>query len=200
MATNMNADVPGQQQQPHADSMLEVYLRVLEGETNDPFLDEINLGSGYYDAKEYWLQVESFRQGLFAEAGMVRVVMERARLETKQAIVDAIFNRPNSEDLKGIDYPDPDEVELSQEEYFEEYAQQIWEGLGWEEEGWSKHQHQAILVARSTGISQDWVPPHWRMLKMRHKASQSKDARAVDNLFGRVREVVGNQIDSEDVT
>lgn len=182
----------------HADSMLEVYLRVLEGKTNDPFLDDINLGTGFYDSKEYWLQVDSFRHGLFAEASMMPIIMDRARFETKHAIVDAIFESPNSARLAGIDYPPPGESQ-SKEAYYAEYADAIWDNLGDESRGWSKWHHQAILISDVTGISQDWVPPHWRMLKMRHEASQSKEARALDDLFGRVREIKGQQIDSEDI-
>ena len=176
--------------------MLEIYLRVLEGETNDPFLDQINLGTGFYSNKEYWMQVESFRQGLFAESAMVGVLMERAREETKRELVRLIFECPEHQELRPINYPDP--AEYSQEEYYQEFAEQIWESLGTEQ--YSTYQHRAILISRLANIGEDWTPPHWRMLKMRHEASQSKDARALDDLFGRVREIIGEPMNSEDVS
>lgn len=169
-------------------SMLEVYMAALAGETGDPFLDQINMGTGNYTDSEYWLQVQEFRNGLYAEAAVSRKVLERARRETKEAVVRAILETPDSKLLDDISYPPPDD-DASFGEYYGEHADEIWESLGTEEITPSRH--RAILVNEVTDLGMGWTPPHLRMVKMRHEASQSKDARALDNLFDRVKEFVG---------
>jgi hypothetical protein len=169
-------------------SMLEVMMAMLDGDTGDEFLDEINLGTGNYSKSEYWLQVEEFRSGLYAESSMVRALLERAVRETKEGMVDAIYERPDSEELRRVDFPPPREGQ-TREEYMDEHMDAIWNGLGGED--YSRREHQAYLVEQYAGIQRSWNPPLWRMVKMRHEASQSKDARALDNLFERVREFRG---------
>ena len=172
---------PNAQQQTTPGSMLEVYMHAIASSTNDSFLDQINLGTGNYDDSDYWHQLESFRQGLFADAGMTRKLMERARYETKQALVEAIYERPDSKILRDVNILP--KGARSKREYFEEHGDRLWDSLG--SEGMSTEAHQARLVHQVTGIPYDYTPPHWRFLKARHKTSQSKGARAMDDLFGR---------------
>lgn len=185
---------PGQQT---PGSMLEVYMQALASRTHDDFLDTINLGVGNYSDEEYWQQMSSFRQGMFADAGMTRKLLERARYETKVEVVRAIFNDPESELLRGITPPherdsdvpdDVDELDMTPRRYFNDYAESLWNDLGYttsEGERYSREAHQASLVNQVTGIEKNWVPPQWRMLKARHEGSRSKDAHLIDNLFGR---------------
>ena len=182
----MSTQQPQQQEMP-PESMLEIYMHVIGEKPDDPFLDQINLGTGFYDNMMMYLQEQDFINGMYAESAMTRLLMERARFETKLAIVDAFWDRPRSKELLQIEFPDP--KFLTREEYFDEYGDDIWENLGTPEV--STIQHQAMLVHRYTRIAQDWVPPHLRFVKMRHKASQSKGARALDNLFERVKEFAG---------
>lgn len=176
------------QRERRPNSMLELYMETLAGRTGDPFLDEINLGTGNYSRAEYWEQVRSFRNGIYAENAAARHVLKKAEREAKQAIVDAIYDAPDSHLLDGIEHPPADG--LDREEYHEEYAEEIWANLG--TENLAPSEHRAVLVNETTGIPMDWTPPHHRMLKMRHEASQSKGARAMDNLFERVKEFVGD--------
>jgi hypothetical protein len=171
-------------------SMLEVYMAALAGETGDVFLDEINLGTGNYTDAEYWQQVQAFRNGIYAESAVSRHVLEKAVRETKEAIVEAIFETPDAQILDSVSYPAPEEGQ-TQADYFDEYAEEIWAGLGTADMPPSRH--KAVLVNEVTSIGMNWEPPHMRMLKMRHEASQSKGARALDNLFDRVKEFKGGE-------
>ena len=166
-------------------SMLEIYMHAVGNQTGDSFLDTINLGVGNYEEPEYWQQIDAFRNGMFADAAMTRKVIERAVLETKKHMVDAIFGDGDSSLLEkgSINYPKPGD--MSKEEYLEKHMDDVWDGLGIPDEGYSTEQHQAWLVNRATGLGMDWTPPHWRMLKARHEASRSRDARLIDNVFGR---------------
>lgn len=193
-------------------SMLEVYMHALDSPVGDDFLDQSNLGLGNYGTKEYWQQIQSFRNGLYADAGMARRIIDRAIYETKRKMAGDAFDRPKQISFK---HPNPDsyikalieqhDIELEEkmdedetiavlrsqswvrQSYIEEFQDEIWQDLGDEEI--SMVSKQTEMVTRYTGLTTNWVPPHWRMLKMRHEASRSKGARLIDNLFERVREV-----------
>jgi len=53
-------------------------------------------------------------------------------------------------------------------------------------------------IEEHTGITRDWIPPHWRMMQMRHDTSRSRGARLLDNLFGRIRKIIGQDPTQED--
>jgi len=174
--------------------MLEIYMHALSNSTADDFLDSINLGVGNYTEGEFWQQVEAFRNGLYADSAMTNKVLDRAKLQTQRRIVDAIYEEGGRDAriLKNIEYPEPERdgggsYELSKQQYLDEHMEDVWEDLGIDtaEKQYTTQQHQAWLVHVCTGMNLDWTPPHWRMLKARHEASRSKDARLIDNLFGR---------------
>ena len=137
-------------------------------------------------ADGYLLSISpTLRNGLYADSAMTGKVLERAELQTKRRIVDEIYEGGSSRILRNIDHPDTGE--MSKEEYMREHMDDLWRNLGvdTEETQYTTQQHQAWLVHVCTGLDMDWTPPHWRMLKARHEASRSKDARLIDNLFGR---------------
>jgi hypothetical protein len=165
--------------------MLEIYMHAVGNNTGDDFLDTINLGVGNYDEPEYWQQIDTFKTGMYADAAMTRKVVRRAILETKMRIVDAIYGDGDAKLLERGDVAHPRPDGLGKGEYLEEHMDDVWDGLGIPEEGYSTEEHQAWMVNRATSLGMDWTPPHWRMLKARHEASRSKDARLIDNVFGR---------------
>lgn len=203
--------VPDKEGGPGPTSMLEVYMHAIQSPVGDDFLDKSNLGLGNYGHREYWQQIQSFRNGLYADAGMSRRLIERAIYETKREMAKAAFRRPDQVDFthrdpeqfveKYIDDNDLDEDydelrcdEVVEEAYVEEYMDEFWNNLGDEETPVWKE--QARMVEQYAGFDKNWVPPHWRMLKMRHEASRSKGARLIDNLFERVREVKDTTMES----
>lgn len=168
-------------------SMLEIYMEALANRTADDFLDQFNFGVGNYDEAEYWQQIQEFRRGLYADSAMTRKVIERAILETKMEIVDAVFEDRGSRLLDQVNAPAPgeccDEACSTKQGYFDEHIEDVWNDLGTDE--YDPREHKAWLVHVATGLDMDWTPPHWRMLKAKHEASRSKDAHLIDNLFGR---------------
>lgn len=187
-------DKQGGGQQPT--SMLGVYMHAIQSPLGDDFLDQSSLGLGNYNSKEYWLQIQSFRHGLYADAALTRRILERAIYEAKEELARDCYRRP--EQIMDVAFPQPnkpDETEEfefgngyeTEEEYIERAKDQIWDNLGQGE--LTRVDHQVQMIEKYAGIDKNWVPPHWRMLKMRHEASRSKGARLIDNLFERVREV-----------
>lgn len=45
---------------------------------------------------------------------------------------------------------------------------------------------------RYADTDQNWTPPQWRMLQARHEGSRSRDARLMDNVFGRIKKLISN--------
>jgi hypothetical protein len=178
-------------------SMLEVYMHALASRTADDFLDQVNLGIGNYSEAEYWQQVEAFRKGLYADSAMTQKLIEKGKREALREVVDAVFEERDRAILDNIrNLPEPDDGQ-TRRGYYEEHADDIWRNLGDHEE-YTAAEHKAWLVHETTGISRDWTPPHWRMLKMRHEASRSKNARLIDNLFGRPPEPSGGDMQMVD--
>jgi len=180
-------DIEPQENSKRPPNMIALYMEAIDGNSNDPFLDQINMGVGKYNDAEYWQQVGAFRKGMYGEAAMGRKVMERAKREAKEALVDAIYDNDEASLLSGVTYPAPGDQD--RDEYLAEHGDMIWDGLGTAEI--SPSEHKAIIIREATGLPDNWVPPHMRMIKFRHKASQSKGAQLIDNLFERVQEYMG---------
>lgn len=181
-------DMDGEQKSKRPPNMIALYMEAIDGDTNDPFLDQVNMGVGKYNDAEYWQQVSSFRKGMYAESAMGRKVVERAKKEAKRALVNAIFENDEASILSGVSYPPP-EPDQTREEYLEEHIDMIWDGLGTKEI--SPSEHKSVIIQEATDLPADWVPPQMRMIKMRHKTSQSKNSQLLDNIFERVTEYMG---------
>lgn len=193
-------DVPDTSAQRQPTSELDIYDRATRPTSDDPFLDNVNLGLGNYDSKEYWQQVAAFKQGLYADAAFSRRLLERAIEATKR---DLARERWADLDAEGraeavADHLDEDVDEPSRRQFVEATKDDLWRNLGpdADDERYTDQElEQARLEARMrevesrTGISREWTPPQWRMVQMRHEASRSRRARLLDNLFGRVTEV-----------
>lgn len=173
-------------------SMLEVYMHALASRTGDDFLDTVNLGIGNYSEAEYWQQVSAFRRGLYADSAMTEKLMRKAKREALRKVVEAVFDDRDRAVLANISNLPEKEDGQTKSGYYDEHAEDIWRNLGSPEDDYSPTEHKAWLVSETTGIPRDWTPPHWRMLKMRHEASRSKEARLIDNLFGRPPEPGNN--------
>lgn len=178
-------------------SMLEVYMHALASRTADDFLDQVNLGIGNYTEAEYWQQVETFRKGLYADSAMTEKLLKKAKRQALREVVDAVYDDRSRAILNNIrDIPERGD-DQSKQEYYDEHADDIWRNLGGHED-YSAAEHKAWLLQETTGLSKNWTPPHWRMLKMRHEASRSKNAHLIDNLFGRPPEPSGGDLQAVD--
>lgn len=169
-----------------ANSSLDLYSKVVDPTTDDDLLDSVNLGTGNYANREMWQQIQSFRDGLFADAAFSRLLLTRGVYETKLELSrhgwqywDEDGNKKELTGKLDEEFDDPEE----RSEYRRDRGKEIWEQLP------VRERKEALL--KFSGISDDWTPPFWRMLKARHETSRSRGARLLDNVFGRVQEVIG---------
>lgn len=182
---NFSVDNSGDDQ---PSSQLDIYHEAITPQVQDELLSESNLGLGNYDDAEMWQQVESFRDGIFADEAFGRILTDRAIDETKRELALEGFRFEFGEDdLEDIDedgWTDLDDEERDRRDrrrYIEERGEQIWGAL--------PEELRYRTLVEVTGFEKQWIPPHWRMLMMRHEASRSRDARTLDNVFGRVSRI-----------
>jgi hypothetical protein len=175
---------------PHDE--IDIYNLAIASTSDSELIDDVLLGLGNYSSREYWQQVDSFRKGVFSTAAFTRRIRERAIEETKVELalhgvseeweVDQTvraFEADGWYDLDG-----ETQAEHDRRRWINEKKEEFWEQL--------PEAIQFQLVAEVAGLDKDWKAPHIRMMMMRHEASRSKEARLMDNLFGRIKEHYSN--------
>lgn len=172
-------------------SELDLYEMVVDSTVDDEFLSRNRLGLGFYSNREFWQQTESYKQGMYGDAAFARRLIERAIAET---VTELGLNGYSyyDEDEGKVELPkgwnDLDENDQEDEDrrrFVRKRGKRIWRKL--------PDREKMEALEEMTGISEGWVPPHWRMLQMRHEASRSRGARLIDNFFQRVRRVEGSE-------
>lgn len=167
-------------------SELDIYQDAIDSTVDDEgLLGRTKLGLGYYDDKEYWQQVDSYRAGMFGHDAFASRILDRAIEETKTELAVSGVTIPRNGErvhLKGWDDLDDDKrEEWDRRRFVEQRRENIWESM-------SEDAQEAAII-EVTGITSDWTPPQWEMMQMRHESSRSRGARLIDNLFGRIDEI-----------
>lgn len=186
-------------------SELEVYDRASRATEKDEFLKDVNLGLGNYSNREYWMQMESLRDGKFADAAFSMHIKQRAITQTKltlalegyryygagRTVVGDADGEPQEDARHHKGWNELSDEEQAEHEskrkYLQERGEEIWNAL--------TEQRREEAVQEVVGDT-DWLPPQWFMLTGRHEASRGKAAHLLDTLFGRVREVRGTTEDA----
>lgn len=172
-------------EQPTRD--LDVYHKATEPTaSDDDFLDRNNLGLGYYDESEIWQQLERYADGMFSSAAFRDKILRKGISETKRRLAlegKSFFDHRSVEAVSvdgWKDLDDEEREEKSRREFLAETGDEIWDRMT------DEQRLEALEVV--SGISDEWAPPHHRILLAQHEMSRSKGARALDNLFGRKSE------------
>jgi hypothetical protein len=178
---------------PHDE--IDIYNLAIASTIDSELIDDVLLGLGNYSSREYWQQVDSFRKGVFSTAAFTRRIRERAIEETKVELalngvseeweVDQTIRAFEADGWHDLD--EETQAEHDRRRWIDEKKEEFWEQL--------PEAIQFQLVAEIAGLDKDWKAPHIRMMMMRHEASRSKEARLMDNLFGRIKEHYSNGTD-----
>jgi len=187
----------GREEQQPADS-LDVYAEASSPfATVDEFLEDNNLGLGNYRSdSELYQQVERYHHGMFGRAAFTEKLLRKAVSQTKREIAlsgSAFFDERNLEavNVEGWRELGPDQRQTrSRREFVDDVGDRVWRRM-------TKEQRRDALEA-ATGIDREWTPPHLRILMAEHELTRSKDARLLDNLFGRIEELVTKEESSSD--
>lgn len=156
-----------------------------------------------------WQQVESYRHGMYAGAAFRRPIEQRARQETEFRLATEGYScqKPDSERLLSWDGWN----ELSEERRREIWEEELSESADeqFDRRRWIRRRGKQVFEqlqqmtnsdvrrfpaeeakTELTGYEGHWEPPHNRMLMARHETSRSRGARLIDNVFGRIKEMV----------
>lgn len=176
-------------EQQRADQ-LDLMQQAVDDVEGDEFLSANNLGLGNYTDDEMWQQIESFKTGLYGEAGFADLINEMAIEKTKREMAREKWRQLSDEDR----------AQETRREWIIAKKEELWDDLGdIDREVGDREDRRALELERKAeaieehlGAIPDWIPPHWRMLLARHETSRSREARLIDNLFDRVDEVQGD--------
>jgi len=164
--------------------------------TVDEFLEKNNLGLGFYKSdSELYQQVERFHDGMYSSAAFKRKILRRAVEETKRelALQGRQFYDERDMDVVSVtgweELDEEEQAEHSRRTYLKEAGQTIWQRM-------TNSQRVAAMEIVS-GIDREWSPPHTRILMAEHELTRSRDARTLDNLFGRIEELVTQSDDGD---
>jgi len=165
---------------------LDMMSGVVDPTMDDPFLDEVNLGTGHYSRDDYFEQLNLFRDGMFADATFTTILANRVVHQTKRELGEVGWIRRNDDGVQTQAWAPVDDTGHTSAL---ERGEEIWNEL---------HQAERIQAMNEfAGLGPDWTPPHFRMVKARHETSKSLGARLLDNLFERVKKVLGNGTSSK---
>ncbi|WP_148414923.1 hypothetical protein [Haloferax sp. KTX1] len=185
-----NLNIPDKQRSGGPQSSLEVMEKAIESTDRDQFLSDANLGLGNYKDSEMWQQIESYKSGLFAEAAFSETILERAIDEAK---IELALNGwtywtedENRYDWKPLD--EIDDLEHSPDD-IRQRGEVIWQEL--------PDREKAAALEDHAGLTGEWTNPFYRMMMARHETSRSRDARLIDNIFGRIRHVISENDDGK---
>lgn len=180
---------------------LDLYQQTVDPTEVDQLLNELNLGLGNYSDRESWQQIQSFRNHLYAESAFAGTLLDLAVYETLWELGQEAHERADADNLDDLDADTRRQAIL-------ELGRQRWESLGegavteaeWREMNADQREvltqrEQLDALEDHSGVSEHWTPPHGRMIAVRHEASRGRDARLMDNVYGRVRKILGAEPD-----
>lgn len=183
-----------QKNRPHQD--LDLYDKVIDPDSTDDFLNENTLGLGNLTEGEVYQQIESYGDGMYAQAAIGELLVGRRIEETKRELGKHGFSY-TQEDEEGkvktfydgwVDVDESDKkthegegMDPDRRRGIIKRGEELWEELSDDE--------QFLAVEKHAGLP-DWTAPHLRMLLLRNEVSKSKNARTQDNLFGRAKEII----------
>lgn len=195
MSTTPEFERDGQDDQPM--ETLDVYHDATTPTASvDEFLEGNNLGLGNYESdSELYQQLERFSDGMYAAAAFQETLLKRAVGETKRKLAREGKTFWDDREMDAVsldgwhDLDDDERAEKSKREFLERRGEEIWKRMGEEE--------RLDALEITTGITRNWSPPQLRQLVANHELTRSRDARLMDNLFGRIEKLVTKSEDSD---
>ncbi len=182
----------GNDSEPRDD--LDVAFSIIRSSEYSDLLEQINLGTGYYDDEDIAMQMRSVRKGLVTDIAFSESLRKRAIQETKVKLADEGFSFYNERKEKPqIWQPltDDDIDERGRTTALFERGDEIWNALA--DSRYALSVEQAAAIDEKTSLD-PFKPIFNHLAAAYHESTKSKGARTQDNYFGRVqrREVHGD--------
>lgn len=157
---------------------LEIHDRVSEPTaTHDPFLADNNMGLGVLTEPERYQQLQGFYDGLYGQAALGRAIEDSAIRQAKEGLLQHTDEEPPSDD----ELRDDDSEYVSVREWRADKREEVWAN--------ADEESRIRAIAEYAGVTEDWIPSHWRMNIARTEFSRSQDGRLLGDTMGRTREI-----------
>lgn len=173
MSQTPRPSAPAEHDSPR--NMLEYMDRAVRPQTDDEFLGENNVGTGNYDRREFYQQLETFGDYMYAEAALEEPLLRRAEEKARREAAREGFD-PDG-DTEVVAYDESSETELS----FEEHADEQWEALS--------VPARLQVIRKFTTYDPGRRPAPGREFQARHELSRSKDGWLLNKAMTDRREV-----------
>ena len=180
---------------------LDVAFSIIRSSEYSDLLEQINLGTGYYDDEDIAMQMRNVRKGLITTIAFSETLRKRAVQETKVKLADEGFRfydefKDEPRVWKPLSEDDIDERGRTTALF--ERGDEIWEALADPEYALSVE--QAAALDEKTNLD-PFKPIFSHLAAAYHETTKSKGARTQDNYFGRVRRnVVEGDADDVDAS
>lgn len=175
---------------------LGLQAEILSSSSQNPLLENTNLGLGKYTEDYKWQQIRSYRKGLFAWIAFGNALSKRQTYETKLKLGEegyhATYDEGSHEVRTWAPWDKLDESRFSDETSSSwnsklERGREIWQRLG--EPHSVLTREQVAAVQQKTGITDDWLPMFWELVSGRHEVSRSEDAELLRDALTGIKEI-----------
>ncbi|WP_049970768.1 hypothetical protein [Haladaptatus cibarius] len=166
---------------------LDVAFSIIRSSEYSDLLEQINLGTGYYDDEDIAMQMRSVRKGLVTDIAFSETLRKRAVQETKVKLADegfSFYNEMKDEPQIWKPLDDDDIDEHGRTTALFERGNEIWNALA--DSRYSLSVEQAAAIDEKTSLD-PFKPIFNSLAAAYHETTKSKGARLQDNYFGRVR-------------
>jgi len=185
-------------QRPEPKDELDVANEFVSSPAYDDLLNELNLGTGYYESEDHSMQMRSFRSGMVAFIAFDGILWHHAIQETKirladegfrfhDAATDKVHSWKPVDEVAGPENPfdDDERYQASRARKLRERGEEIWSKMSDPEMALSDK--QAAAMSEKVGYD-SFKPVFWRLVAAYHETSKSRGGRMQDNFFNRVKE------------
>jgi hypothetical protein len=174
---------------------------------DDKELSSNNFGAGYYRGAEVYDQTQRFKQAINAKAGVGQDITHLAMGETFKALARSGWEVAVDDDTH--EYPSLNTAKGHQQETeYHEVATEARESTDRDHQAELEYGRRLFMempdhlqeyaLMELSSIDERFDPPEMRVTKFFHEATRSKGGRLMDNVFGRVRKMIREGVETAD--
>lgn len=164
-------------ERPHSE--LDIYQQAISPPVGDPLLEQSNLGLGNLTETQFWMQVQSYEDVIYAQT-FGDYLIDLGKWTAKAELGREGWRWFDERTEEYREHDPVDDAETADRAEVRDRGDHIWELLD--------DDQRVKVLDEYGGVSGQFLSAFWRMLVMRNEASRSKNAQLLDNAFGRVSE------------
>lgn len=175
----------GDDNEPRDD--LDVAYSIIRPSEYNDLLEQVNLGTGYYEDEDMAMQMRNIRKGIVTDMMFSETLRKRAIQETKVKLADegfSFWNETKQEPKTWLPLDDKHVDERGRTTALFERGEEIWSELA--DPKYALSVEQVAAIDEKTSLD-PFKPIFHHLAAAYHESTKSKGARTQDNYFGRVK-------------